>query len=289
MGIRRVLGSVFLVVAFSLLGFAAAADDHGGGSDTFDFSGTIQALPPSGTTGDWTVGSKIVHVAATTEIRQQDGAAAVGASVEVRGSLRADGSVDASRIDVRHAASTGGPKDDDFVGAVTALPGASSLVGDWTVGGKTVHVAASTRLDSSHGAFAVGSSVEVKGTRRTDGSIDATEIESKSSAPAGTPPGQTSFRGAIESLPAMSVVGDWRVSGKTVHVAATTRIEQGGGTLVVGGFVEVQGTGRSDGSIDATRTSRSSSRRPRARRRPRNSAARSSRSRPRRGSSETPS
>ncbi len=253
MQIRRVSGFVSLLVAFSLLGFAAAADDHGGGSKDFDFTGTIQTLPASGMTGDWTVGSKTVHVTAATEIRQEDGAAAVGASVEVKGSLRADGSVDASRIEVKRAGNAGEPEDDDFVGAITELPGAAGFVGDWTVGGKTVHVTASTRLNAEGGVFAVGSSVEVKGTTRTDGSIDATEIELKSSAPAGMPPGQSNFRGAIESLPAGGIVGDWMVSGKTVHVSATTRIVPAGGTPTVGGFVEVQGTSRADGSIDASK------------------------------------
>jgi len=253
MQVRRVWGFVFLLVAFSLLGVAAVADDHGGGSKDFEFSGTIQALPPSGMTGDWKVSNKTVHVTATTEIRQKDGPAAVGASVEVKGSLRPDGSVDASRIEVKHAGDAGNPEDKDFVGAIQTLPGTASLVGDWMVGGKTVHVTASTRLDEEGGTFAVGSSVEVKGTMRTDGSIDATEIELRSSAPGGPPAGQTSFRGTIESLPGTGVVGDWKVSGKIVHVTAATRIEPATGTPVVGGFVEVQGATRADGSIDATK------------------------------------
>src|SRR5512140_471341 len=116
MQLRRVSGFVSLLVALALLGFAAAADDHGGGSKGFDFTGIIQTLPASGMTGDWTVAGKTVHVTATTEIRQEDGVAAVGASVEVTGSLRADGSVDASRIEVERAGNAAEPEDDDFVG-----------------------------------------------------------------------------------------------------------------------------------------------------------------------------
>lgn len=254
MQIRRVRGFVCLLVAFALLGLAAAADDHGtSGSQDFHFSGTIQALPSSGLTGDWRVADKTVHVTAMTRIEQEDGAAVVGASVEVKGSLRADGSVDASRVEVKHSGKAGDPEDSDFVGAVTTLPGTASLVGDWTVGGRTVHVTASTRLNTEGGIFAVGSSVEVKGPMRADGSIDATEIELRSSAPGGMPPGQTNFRGAIESLPATGVVGDWKVSGKTVHVTAATRIEAEHGAPAAGAFVEVQGTTRADGSIDATK------------------------------------
>ncbi|MDL2718576.1 MAG: DUF5666 domain-containing protein [Acidobacteriota bacterium] len=254
MSIRRVWGFVCLFAVLAVFGFAAAADDHGNTGSNFDFTGAIQALPASGLTGDWMVGAKTVHATATTEIRQQDGPAVVGASAEVKGSLRMDGSVDASRIEVKHANNPGNPEnnDKDFVGAVTALPGATGLVGDWTVGGKTVHVTASTRLNKEGGVFAVGSSVEVKGTMRANGSIDATEIELKSAAPAGLPPGQAEFRGAVESLPTTGVVGDWTVSGKTVHVSATTRIQAEHGAAAVGSFVEIHGTTRSDGSIDAT-------------------------------------
>jgi Domain of unknown function (DUF5666) len=252
---RRVLGFVSLLTVLALFGAAAVADDHGGsGSDSkgFDFTGTIQALPSSGLTGDWMVANKTVHVTVATGIKQEDGVAAIGASVEVKGSLRTDGSVDASQIEVKRGANAGNPKETDFAGAVQTLPGTANLVGDWMVGGKTVHVTASTRLNQEGGTFAVGSSVEVKGTVRTDGSIDATDIELRSSAPGGKPAGQTSFRGAIESLPTGGVVGDWKVSGKIVHVTTATRIEHASGALMVGAFVEIQGTTRSDGSIDAT-------------------------------------
>jgi len=251
---RGVLAFASLLAVLALFGFAAVADDKGG----FDFTGTISALPSSGLTGDWTVGTKTVHVTSTTKIQQEDGAVAMGATVEVKGTLLADGSVDAAQIDVKHAApgAPGAPpeeQENDFVGAVQSLPGTSSFVGDWTVGGKTVHVAASTRLNQEGGTFAVGASVEVAGTTRTDGSIDATKIELKSTAPPAMSPGQTDFRGAIESLPTTGMVGDWMVSGKAVHVTAATRIEAEHGTPVVGAFVEVQGIARADGSIDATK------------------------------------
>jgi uncharacterized protein DUF5666 len=245
----RVLRFVSLLTILGLLGFPAFAD----GSGSFDFTGTISALPSSGLTGDWTVAGKTVHVTAATQIKQDAGAAAVGAVVEVKGALRADGSVDASSVEVKTAApNPGGNPAEDFVGTVQALP-AAGLVGDWTVGGKTVHVTASTSLNAEGGAFAVGASVEVKGTTRPDGSIDASQIELKSAAPGGTPAGGSSFRGVVESLPGSGLVGDWKVSGKTVHVTAATAIDTEHGGAVVGAFVEVQGTTRADGSVDATR------------------------------------
>jgi hypothetical protein len=70
-------------------------------------------------------------------------------------------------------------EDDDefeFSGAVQSLP-AGGLVGDWVVDGRTVHVTASTELDLDGGSIAIGTRVEVEGQPRSDGSIDANEIE----------------------------------------------------------------------------------------------------------------
>jgi hypothetical protein len=241
---------VSLLVVLALVGLAAVADDHGGSKD-FEFSGTIQALPASGATGDWMVSGKTIHVADTTRIELDHGAAAVGSSVEGKGTLNTDGSITASEIEVKGAENNDNENENDFVGMITALPGTASFVGDWTVGGKTVHVSATTVLNSEGGTFAVGASVEVEGTTRADGSIDATKIEMKNAAPGAMQPGESDFRGAIEALPASGVVGDWTVSGKTVHVTASTRIDMEHGTPAVGAFVEVEGTTRSDGSIDA--------------------------------------
>lgn len=65
--------------------------------------------------------------------------------------------------------------------------------------------------------------------------------------------GETSFEGAIESLPGGGFIGDWRVGGRTVHVSAATEIRQDNGPAVVGAQVEVRGTTQPDGSTNATR------------------------------------
>ena len=48
-------------------------------------------------------------------------------------------------------------------------------------------------------------------------------------------------------------VGDWVVSGKTVHVFSSTEIRQDKGPAVVGAPVEVKGTLQQDGSYNASR------------------------------------
>jgi Domain of unknown function (DUF5666) len=64
------------------------------------FTGKIQSLPQNGLIGIWQVGGRTVHVKATTQIDQSDGAAVVGATATVEGRLRKDGSVKATSIDV---------------------------------------------------------------------------------------------------------------------------------------------------------------------------------------------
>jgi hypothetical protein len=64
--------------------------------------GFIETLPPVGLTGDWKVSGRIVKVTADTRIKVKKGlSVTVGAFVEVRGLLSADGSITPSKITVR--------------------------------------------------------------------------------------------------------------------------------------------------------------------------------------------
>jgi len=209
-----------------------------------EFEGVIQSLPNSvGFIGDWVVSGRTIHVTSSTRIDSEDGPIVVGANAEVEGCPRQDGSIDASEIEVEQQAQF------EFVGPITSLPNTSNLVGDWVVGGRTVHVTASTRIDPDEGTPAVGAIVEVKGVLRPDGSVDATRIEVEQAAPGAH---CIEFQGVIESLPSTTgFVGDWIVSGRTVHVNSITRIETEGGPVAVGARVEIEGCERADGSIDA--------------------------------------
>lgn len=98
--------------------FQAGGDDFGGGSGgdggggggggETSFQGAIESLPSSGFIGDWRVGGRIVHVSAATEIRQDNGPAVVGAQVEVKGATQADGSSNATRVEVISSSGGGG-------------------------------------------------------------------------------------------------------------------------------------------------------------------------------------
>jgi hypothetical protein len=175
----------------------------------------------------------------------EHGLVAVGALVEVEGRLRADGSVDASEIEVE------GQQRAEFEGIIQALP-AGGLLGDWIVSGRTVHVTGSTRIKTRGGLIpAVGMLVKVKGFPRPDSSIDATEIELERSSHGSS---KTKFQGMVQALPpGGGLVGDWLVSGLTVHVSPGTKVKQKKRTAIqVGTVVSVKGSVMADGSISAT-------------------------------------
>ncbi len=62
---------------------------------------------------------------------------------------------------------------------------------------------------------------------------------------------EVKFTGTIQSLPQKGLIGDWKVSGRTVHVSAATQIDQSDGAAVKGAKVTVEGLKQKDGSITA--------------------------------------
>ena len=250
--LSRIAALIGFILTLSV-GTNAFARDHD--DNEIEFTGILESLPNSaGFIGDWRVAGRIVHVTSATRIEQEDGLVAVGVTVKVEGTGRSDNSVDAKEIEVKEMAEGDDDDDDDrptFKGTIETLPNAPGFVGDWRVGGRTIHVSAATRIEAEVGPVAVGAFVEIKGMVRPDGSIDAIKIETKSNVAGGD--GRDEFKGMIESLPAGGLVGDWRVKGRTIHVTAATVIDQEHGKVAVGAVVEVSGTLRPDGSLDAAR------------------------------------
>jgi hypothetical protein len=222
-----------VVTAHALTNGSAPDDD-----DEFEFKGVVQSLPNTpGRIGDWTVGGRTVHVSSLTRISQEERPIAVGVLVEVEGSLRPDGSVDAKKIKAED-----GQGEFEFKGAIQSFP--SGLIGDWVIGGRTVHVTTTTHIEIEDGPVAVGAVAEVEGFLRPDGSVDAAKIEIENDRD------EFEFKGMIQSFPS-GLIGDWVISGRTVHVTSATRIEQDKGMLAVGAIVKVEGFLRPDGSVDA--------------------------------------
>lgn len=217
-----------------------------------EFKSTVDALPGGVLVGEWMIGGRQVFVTSATLIRQKKGQVRVGALVEVRGNLRADGSVDAGAIEVK-STSGGRSRASRFYGTIQDRP-TSGVEGIWVVGGRTVNVTSATVIEQNFGQAAVGAYVEVKGGLRADGSFSASKIEVKSGAGSSVgSSGYIEFKGTVESLPASGSTGDWMVSGRRVHVSAGTRLRERNGRIRVGAYVEVEGNQRTDGSVDAAK------------------------------------
>jgi uncharacterized protein (TIGR03437 family) len=222
-----------------------AKSDMGPGQ--VEFQGTVESLPStSGRIGPWSIGGRMVNVTASTRFKPDAASIAIGFTVIVRGTMKADGSIDATEIELK---SRGGGHGSyvEFNGTVEMLPGTTGQIGVWTVSGRKVNVVANTKIDWEEGPVVIGSKVRIRGSLQADGSINAVKIKVKDHS------GLFEFKGVIESLPAAAnLIGDWRVGGRTIRVVASTVIERKYGMVVVGAFVEVHGLQQSDGSIAAT-------------------------------------
>jgi hypothetical protein len=221
------------------------------GSGYVEIRARVDALPSNGFVGEWTVGGQMVFVTDSTQIKQKrNRPIEVGSTVEVRGNQRMDGSIDANRVEAKSSTGGGRRARSSFYGTIESLP-SNGFVGEWVVGARTVTVTASTVVDEEHGRASVGALVEVKATSGADGAIVATRIEVKDGSGGVGSSGYIEFRGTVETLPASGLVGDWTVSGRTVHVTSSTQIREKHGPVRIGIPVEIEGNQRSDGSVDA--------------------------------------
>lgn len=155
-------------------------------NQTTDFTGTLRSIDGS----TWKIDGRAVIVGSETEI---DGTPRVGASVRVRASVGADGSLQALRIEVISGGSgdgseggghpdatptatpSGGGGEDShndpatLTGTVTAISS-----GSWTVAGHVILVNGSTEIRDDP---QVGDTVKVTAQRQSDGSLLASRIE----------------------------------------------------------------------------------------------------------------
>ncbi len=232
----------------------------GSGSAT-EISGVVQTMPASGLIGDWKIAGRPVKTDAATQFDEEHGKVGVGAIVEAKGAVQADGSFLVATMEVK--VGIGGPPGPGtpghgvFIGPIIALPD-GGLIGNWNVRGQVVTVVSTTVLDQEHGAIVVGAIVEVEGLLDASGALVASKIEVKTDAP-GMPhgkvptPGNVELTGKIETLPASGLIGDWQVSGRTVIVAESTVLHAEHGPFVVGASVEAHGALDADGALAAAR------------------------------------
>lgn len=245
-------------------------DGEGGGGNSYvKFNGTVQSIPaslPGELVGTWTDNGYTVMLTAETEIEEEHGPLAAGVFVEIKGWQQAGTStVTAREIEVKASPSDddGGDDGDEIkiYGTIIGpdplctppMPteGCSWQVRDDFGNTYTVNAGPQTEIEEEHGALALNVYVSVEGRLQGDGVIAAEEVEVKSEAGDGNSVGYVKFYGVVEGLPAVGLIGEWTVSGRLVHVSAATDIEEEDGTVRIGANVEVKGTERDDGSVDA--------------------------------------
>lgn len=215
------------------------------------FNGRIDSLPSTpGRTGQWTVSGRTIVVTDLTWIRQAAGVPAVGTLVSVTGRVGTDGLLMATEIVTQRESS--GSTRLEFTGRIEQLSDPIKP-GEWTVSGRLVTIGETTAIDEEDGRAMIGAVVAVKGVLQSTGKVAATEIEVKKVSE--IPASRISFSGSIEALPTggagAETIGDWKISGRTVRVTSSTRINREVGSIVIGAKVLVSGSVDSAGLITA--------------------------------------
>ena len=153
-----------------------------------EFSGTISALSGGASSFQFTAAGRVVRGDATTALLGSSDRArtfadlANGSVVEVKGVQRT-GFVQASRIRIEgpdaDADDDGDQGEAEAEGTLGAVSGTCPMIAS-AAGATKFTTTAATRFDGAAcAAFKAGDRVEVKGTRKTDGSIAAARLEKK--------------------------------------------------------------------------------------------------------------
>jgi len=231
-----------------------------------EVNGVIDTVTGDASSFQFKIGSRVVRGDSTTSFSGSSGATGFtmlkdGVRVEVKGEQR-DGFVFATRI---HINGDGDDDDDDqddsasIHGTLKSISGSKpSLV--LLVDATTVRTSASTvvkrRGDTQTlDALETGQSLHVEGKRQSDGSIDARKIDIDDDEDGGEFEIKGSLGGLTGSCPSIA----FSVNGFRIQTSASTTFDEVScAALKSGDKVEVKGTRKADGSVDATRVKKQS-------------------------------
>ena len=164
-------------------------DDDDDDENEAEIEGTVTSITGTSPALTLIVAGQTVTTTATTVVRMSGttrtlAALVVGQKLEVEGERLASGAIVARKIQIEDDDDDQGEDEDEveFTGPLTARTGIVPIL-TLTVGGRTVLTSASTEIRTRHGgdrldftALVVGATLEVKGDRRSDGTIAARRI-----------------------------------------------------------------------------------------------------------------
>ncbi|MGE5603360.1 MAG: DUF5666 domain-containing protein [Nitrososphaerales archaeon] len=190
------------------------------------FGGQITEMISNGGESVWQVAGRAVHVTAGTIINDSVGQPQVGAHVTVGGTWRSDGGADAAWVRV----------DDTGSGASPVITGQAPVM-------------ATATLTATNSTVRTASAPAAPAAVTTATNSNAPAAQAASAGSASQAP--VVYCGLLEQLPQAGLVGDWRVSNRTVHVGQGTRVQAQGNRFDLGWFAYVRGRLQGDGSMNA--------------------------------------
>ncbi len=194
--------------------------------------GTFQGIDED---GNWIVSGRKVSVGPLTRLERTP---AVGYRIKVKAVLREDGSLLAQKVEGEKGDGRRAKSKAEVRGVLEAIRDDGTLI----VNGISVALSVLTELE---GDLQVGDFVKVEGLVQADGSLLASEVESKGSAEeADVPePSNVEIEGIIEKV---NADGTFTVNGITVATSVLSEIK---GALAEGVSVKVEGVFLEDGTV----------------------------------------
>ena len=214
---------------------AVCGSDAGGEQKAYAFIETI----PLGNVGVWSIGGQSYTSTASTLLRQEHGAFAVGVCAQVEFTT-ASGSKTASKIGTEEPFNcSNGTFLARAIGTVSAFP--AGLIGTWAIGGISYQATTNASFQQ-RSPFAIGGCVKV-GYFVQNGVNIAQEIESEraddcTSTPPATADDLRKVYAPIETVPASPFIGAWRIGGVDFAATTATRFEQASTSFAAGVCVE---------------------------------------------------
>lgn len=229
-----------------------------------ELKGSVSGLTGTASSFTFTVNGTTVKGNSSTVFK--DGTFASlknGVQVEVKGTQNTDGSLQAQTIELDENEVE---NEAEIKGVVAGLTGTASSF-TFTVNGTTVKGNSATVFSGNNGdvsdhggggsstaTFADlknGANVEVKGTRNTDGSVQAQQIQIEEANE--NEPGEAEVEGTLGAVTGTCPAISSTVNGTKFTASASTRFDSPCSSFASGNKVEVDGTRNTDGSIKATR------------------------------------